>query len=110
MRRWSGASAAKLPVTRELFESYLGALDFLQEKRDSNKETSGEEFVIKILQDAKQPKEIHTIALRMIRPDHPGLTPALLGTFLNQKDVRFRLKRVADAGTSSGLGLAGDAA
>jgi putative membrane-bound dehydrogenase-like protein len=81
-----GASAAKLPVTRELFESYLGALDFLQEKRDWNKEGSGEEFIIKILQDAKQPKEIHTIALRMIRPDHPGLTAALLESFLKAPD------------------------
>jgi putative membrane-bound dehydrogenase-like protein len=91
-----GASAAKLPITRELFESYLGALDFLQDKRDANKETSGEEFVIKILQDAKQPREIHTIALRMIRPEHPGLTPALLKSFVSdpeQRDLRLEAAR-----------------
>lgn len=98
-----GASAAKLPVTRELFESYLGALDFLNEKRDWNKETSGEEFVIKILHDAKQPAEIQTIALRMIRPDHPGLPPANLKTFLESDNEPLRTEAART------LALRGDA-
>jgi putative heme-binding domain-containing protein len=90
-----GAAASKLPVTRELFEAYLGALEFLEtERRDTEKETSGEQFVIKIVRDKNQPAEIHTVALRMLRPDHPSLTADNLKSFLSAKDPALRSEAV----------------
>jgi putative membrane-bound dehydrogenase-like protein len=76
-------SAAKLPVTRELFEAYLASTDLLAgAKPNAIDEVGGERLIVPILQDAKQPAEIHAIALRMIRPDHAGVTLNLLEPLL----------------------------
>src|SRR5262249_12751152 len=100
------AAATKAPVTRELFESWLAARELLDGKKqiDPNKEIAGEEYVAAILKDAKRPPQLRTLALRMLRPDHPLLTPALLSALLREGDaglqgavVRAAMLR-ADAG------------
>lgn len=90
------AAAAKSPVTRELFESWLAARELLDGKkpRDPGKETVAESYVAAILQDEKRPVVFRTIALRMLRHDHPVITPGLLSKLFEQNDEALRLEVV----------------
>jgi putative membrane-bound dehydrogenase-like protein len=74
------ASAARPPVTRELFAALLAATDLLEGKK--GKETAGEEHAARILGDKKQPAAFRGLALRMLRPDHPAVRVDLLKEFL----------------------------
>ncbi|HLW66221.1 MAG TPA: PVC-type heme-binding CxxCH protein [Gemmataceae bacterium] len=85
------SAASKPPVTRELFEAYLAARDLLSEHpRAWKDEAPGEEYVSAIVKDSKQPVMFRLLALRMLRPDHPVLTPALLRSYLSEPDEGLR--------------------
>jgi putative membrane-bound dehydrogenase-like protein len=85
------AAASKPPVTRELFEAYLAARDLLSDHpRAWKDEAPGEEYVSAIVKDPKQPVMFRLLALRMLRPDHPVLTPALLRSYLSDPDEGLR--------------------
>jgi putative membrane-bound dehydrogenase-like protein len=81
------ASAFRPPVTRELFEAYLATLDFLSgRKRKPDDEPSGDQFIATILKDRSERPAIRSLALRMIRADHPALDANFLQQFLEDKD------------------------
>jgi putative membrane-bound dehydrogenase-like protein len=86
------ATASQSPITRELFEAWLAARELLDGKKagDPNKEIAGEEYVAGILKDEKQPVLFRTLALRMLRPDHPVLTVGLLSSMLQQPNEALR--------------------
>jgi putative heme-binding domain-containing protein len=85
------SAASKPPVTRELFEAYLAARDLLSDHpRAWKDEAPGEEYVSAIVKDSKQPVMFRLLALRMLRPDHPVLTPALLRSYLADPDEGLR--------------------
>lgn len=76
-------AAARAPVTRELFEALLAANDLLSGKAHKPRdESAGEGYAARILTDSTQPAAFRALALRMLRPDHPAVTPKLLGQFL----------------------------
>jgi putative membrane-bound dehydrogenase-like protein len=88
-------AAARPPVTRELFEALLASEELLAgTKRQPTDEPGGSEFVAKVLPDASQPAAFRALALRMLRPDHPAVKPALLSEFLNGKDSDLRKEAV----------------
>ena len=76
-------SAAKEPVTRDLFEALLAAKTMLAS--DPGKplpESSGEEHIARIVKDPKQPVVFRSFGLRMLRPDHLVITSELLTALL----------------------------
>jgi putative membrane-bound dehydrogenase-like protein len=86
-------AASRLPVTRALFEALLAAQDMLSGPRRTPKdESSGEQFVARILGDSKQPPVFQAMALRMLRPDNPALTVSRLRAFLQKSDEGLRLE------------------
>jgi putative membrane-bound dehydrogenase-like protein len=89
-------AASKPPVTRELFEALLASNAFLSgaQLTNPNDEVGGEEFVAKVLSDPKQPTVFRTLSLRMLRPDHPSLTPAKLKQWLDDKDQGLRTEAI----------------
>lgn len=83
-------AAAKEPVTKELFEALLASQDFLNNTFKPNLEAAGENYVAKIVKDDKQPAVFRTYGLRMVRPDHPLLTPDLLTGLLSNENPKLR--------------------
>lgn len=71
------AAAARPPVRRELFEALLAARPLLEANPKPGAD-SAEVFVAAVFKDEKQPLPFRTLALRMLRPDHPLLTHATL--------------------------------
>ncbi len=84
-------AAAKEPVTRPLFEALLAANDMLLGVvKKGTAETSGEEYVARIVKDPKQPAVFRTFSLRMLRPDHPALSADLLEEMLKGPERAVR--------------------
>lgn len=89
------ASAARPPVTRSLFEALLAANELLAPgPRKPGDDPSGDKFVVKVLQDAAQPAAFRTLALRMLRPDHPAVNVRLLRDCLGSEDSALRQEAV----------------
>ncbi len=88
-----GLSSAK--VSRQVFEGTLAALEMLDgKKRGPREEVAGEDFIAALLADAKTPAVVLRRGLRLLRPDHPALTPALMKRFLASPDESLRLEAV----------------
>ena len=88
-----GLSSAK--VSRQVFEGTLAALEMLDgKKRGPREEVAGEDFIAALLADAKTPAVVLRRGLRLLRPDHPGLTLALMKRFLASTDESLRLEAV----------------
>ncbi len=86
-------------VTRQLFESYLAALERLDGvARDPSNEAPGENYVSALLTDPKTPPAVLRRALRVLRPDHPSLTFDRLSAFLKASDPDLRLEAVRTLG------------
>jgi putative membrane-bound dehydrogenase-like protein len=84
-------SAARPPVTRELFEALLASNEFLAgQSRKPTDELGGQDYIAKVVKDASQPPALRAIALRMLRPDHPALSSVILRQFLTGKDKSLR--------------------
>ena len=89
------AAAAREPVTRELFEALLASQALLDgAARKPGSEPSGEEYVARIVKDAKQPAVFRTLGLRMLRSDHPTLTKDLLKELLGSSESALRKEAV----------------
>jgi HEAT repeat protein len=89
-------AATKAPVSREVFEAWLAAQELLANpggSKDANKELSGDVFVLKAFKNPKSPPELRTLALQMLRPDHPGLKLSDLSPLLTA-DKRLRNEAV----------------
>ena len=85
------ASAARPPVTRELFESLLAARQILAGKiKTPKEEVGGEDYVAAIVSDDKQPATFQALGLRLLRPDHKALTANRLLRFLSGPDPDLR--------------------
>src|SRR5262249_1444056 len=63
-------------------------------KRIPTDEPAGEDFIAKILKDDKQPVVFRTLAMRMLRPDHPALDIDRLRGFLASKEAGLRRETV----------------
>jgi putative membrane-bound dehydrogenase-like protein len=84
-------SAARPPVTRELFEALLASSEFLAGgKRKPTDEVGGQDYIATVMKDPSQPPALRAIALRMLRPDHPAVSAVLLHQFLTGKDKNLR--------------------
>ncbi|HEY1603345.1 MAG TPA: PVC-type heme-binding CxxCH protein [Pirellulales bacterium] len=82
-------------TTRALFEAYLAALERLDGvQRAVKDEWSGDQYVLALLENPETASAVRVRALRALRPDHPGLTPQLLGTLLASTDPAMRLETV----------------
>ena len=80
-------------ATRELFEATLAALEQLDGlRRDPRNELAGEEYISRLLKDPRTPVAVSRRGLRMLRPDHPALTLALLKRFLASSDEPTRIE------------------
>jgi putative membrane-bound dehydrogenase-like protein len=89
------AAAARQPVTREVFEALLATRELLAgQRRGPKDERGGDEYVLKVVKDVGQPPAIRAVALRMLRPDHPGLATADLGRFADSPDTGLRSEAV----------------
>lgn len=83
-------------ITRQLFEAAAACLDRLQHgpSRDPKAELPGETLAMALLLDRQSPMELRALALRSLRPDHPGLTLARLKELVETGDLPLRLEAV----------------
>src|SRR5262249_46224927 len=84
-------------ISREVFEAWLAAQELLAKSgplKDATKEFAGDVFVLKVLRDAKQPAALRTLALQMLRPDHPNLKLADLTPLLTAVDKPLRAEAI----------------
>ncbi len=66
------AAASRPPVTREVFEAFVAAIEFLSATERHRADQVGPEFhIARMLEDARKPAELRALALRMLRPEHP---------------------------------------
>lgn len=92
-------------MTRDLFEAILAALERLDGvQRKPTDEVAGEAYVAQLLVDGKTPLAILRRALRMLRPDHPALTLAVLEGFLHSADPILQLEAVRSLRASPYVG------
>jgi putative membrane-bound dehydrogenase-like protein len=85
------ASAAKTPVTRELFESLLAARALLAGTvRAPKEEVGGEDYVSAVVASDAQPASFRALGLSLLRPDHKALTPERLARFVADADPNLR--------------------
>lgn len=82
-------------ATREQFQATLAALEMLdRRRRDSRDELAGEDYIAALLRNDRTPPAILRRGLRMLRPDHPSLTIALLQKLLASPDGATRIEAV----------------
>ncbi|MEX0714587.1 MAG: hypothetical protein WD278_19780, partial [Pirellulales bacterium] len=84
-------------ATRQLFEACLATLELFDRPKDSlaaEEEVAGEEYVARLFAQSALPIDLRRRALRMLRPDHPALTLALLEDSLQSADPATQLEAV----------------
>jgi putative membrane-bound dehydrogenase-like protein len=85
------AAASRPPVTKEIFEAYLAATDFLNaSERQKVDQTGTEAYVARVLEDPGQAPALRALALRMLRPDHPAVAVSKLKELLAGPDPELR--------------------
>ncbi len=88
-------AAARVPVTKEIFEAYLAANDLFAGRSSSQVDQLGSEpLVVRIFEDAAQPAPLRALALRMLRRDHKALTLEKVEPLLRQGEPALRLEAV----------------
>jgi putative membrane-bound dehydrogenase-like protein len=88
-------AAARLPVTKEIFEAFLATNDLFAGRSSSQVDQLGSEpLVVRILEDAAQPAPLRALALRMLRRDHPALAPSKVVPLLGRAEAELRLEAV----------------
>jgi hypothetical protein len=83
------AAAAKAPVSREVFTAWLAAESLLAGSKPNQDEVI-EDTLVSVLHDGKRPAAVRAMALRMLRPDHPGLKSDTLRQFITGRDAELR--------------------
>jgi putative membrane-bound dehydrogenase-like protein len=87
------AAAARAPVTLDVFEAYLGALEYLTDPVSGRRDAKlAETHLVAILSDSAQPEAIRAYALRMLRPDHPLLALPKLQEWLEAGNEALRME------------------
>jgi putative membrane-bound dehydrogenase-like protein len=82
-------------ATREQFQATLAALEMLDgRRRDVRDELAGEDYIAALLRKPGTPPVILRRGLRMLRPDHPALTLALLERLIASSDEATRIEAV----------------
>ena len=92
----------------QLFEAWLAAKELLANPgplKNPNNEPGGDAFVLKVIGDAKQPSAFRTLALRMLRPDHPKLKLPDLLALTKSGDLDLRAIMPTPATRMSGCEL-----
>lgn len=85
-------SASRLPVTKEIFEAYLASSDLLAGRLPTQVDQLGSEILIaRVFDDANEPAVLRTLALRMLRRDHPSVAVPRLEKLLDG-DPALRLE------------------
>jgi putative heme-binding domain-containing protein len=94
------AAAARPPVTLDIFEAYLGALEFLVAPSDRRDAKMLESHLVLILTDPGHSPAMRAYALRMLRPDHPALALSKLQEWVATGDDAIRLEALRSLSTS----------
>jgi putative heme-binding domain-containing protein len=82
-------------ATRETFQAALAALEMLdRRRRDARDELAGEDYIAALLRNDRTPPPVLQRGLRMLRPDHPALTLALLERLTKSTDEATRIEAV----------------
>ncbi len=82
-------------ITNRLFEGTLAAIDRLDGgKTQANDEAGGEALVSRFATDPNALASVRRLALRVLRPDHPALTTAVLDDLLRSSDAALRIEAV----------------
>jgi putative heme-binding domain-containing protein len=85
-------SAARLPVTKEIFEAFLASTDLLMGRNPQQVDQLGSEMLIaRVFDDANEPAAFRALALRTLRPDHPSVAVAKLEKLM-EGDPSLRLE------------------
>ena len=85
-------SAARLPVTKEIFEAFLASTDLLMGRNPQQVDQLGSEMLIaRVFDDANEPAAFRALALRTLRPDHPSVAVPKLEKLLDG-DPSLRLE------------------
>jgi putative membrane-bound dehydrogenase-like protein len=88
-------AASRPPTTREVFEAFIAANDFLNAGARREMDQRGSEtYLAKVIGDPQKPSALRALALRMLRIDHPSLTVAKLQSLLAEMDEALRLEAV----------------
>jgi putative membrane-bound dehydrogenase-like protein len=84
------------PRTRQLFEAVLACLDRLERgvSSDPKAESPGEALALALLIDPQTPAALGALALRSVRPDHPGLPRARLEAWLKDAPQPLKLEAI----------------
>jgi putative membrane-bound dehydrogenase-like protein len=86
-------AASRPPVTLDVFEAYLGALEYLTAPSSGRRDAKlAETHLAAILCDSAQSELIRAYALRMLRPDHPLLALPKLQEWLADGNELLRLE------------------
>lgn len=89
----------KTATNRQVFEATLATLQALSDKPyDPSKESRGEEEVVKLVIDGTNPPELRTMALRMLRADHPAIKLEVLEELLASNDQNLATEAVRKLG------------
>src|SRR5262249_7200440 len=95
------AAAARSPVTLDVFEAYIGALEFLTPTAGGQRDAGiVEKHLAALLAGGAHPAALRSYALRMLRPDHPLLSVATLRGWADREDGPLRLEAVRALATS----------
>ncbi len=89
--------------TRELFGACVAALELLDGTQRPD-EFHGEQYVVGVLHDPHASNAMRRLALRMLRPDHPALTVALVKGFLASPDQALRVEAIRSLRDSRAAG------
>jgi putative membrane-bound dehydrogenase-like protein len=85
------AAAERPPISRDLVQAFIAAEQILAGQSPAAlDEAGGDEFVSRIVRDARRPAAFRAVALRMLRPDHPNLKSDLLREFVEGHDVALK--------------------
>ncbi len=88
-------------LTRELFECSLAALEMLNRAanpnalpQDNKRQTSGDVFVLKVLNDPQASPALRRFALKSLPPTHPELKFELLKQLASDADPTMRVEAI----------------
>lgn len=85
-------AAARVPVTKEIFEAYLASTDLLAGRTPTQVDQLGSEILIaRTFEDPDEPAVLRALALRMLRLDHPSVAIPKLAKLL-ESDPSLRLE------------------
>src|SRR5262249_10205054 len=88
-------AAERPPISRELVQAFIAAEQILAGQSPAAlDEAGGDEFVSRIVQDARRPAAFRAVALRMLRPDHPRLNAELLQEFVTGSGAALKEEAV----------------